>query len=205
ITSQAILLTEDDLPHYLAHCQKVVENWQPVGADEQDLVQTIADQQWRLHSIRIEEFNLYAQELAKAPVIANDPVIDAAFTMARVFFEKHRAFNTLSLYEQRIHKVVKDTRKELREVQAARVSRQEAQAEKEKAKMEEAIKLLNLHKTEGTPFDPQANGFVFSSAEIEREAWRRERLALAEIAFRTAHTGTNHRGGFKKAPQKATA
>ncbi|MBV8732628.1 MAG: hypothetical protein JO336_22685, partial [Acidobacteriia bacterium] len=64
---------------------------------------------------------------------------------------------------------------------------------------------LNLHKTEGTAFDPRANGFVFSSAEIEREAWRRERLAAAEIAFRTAYTSANHRGGFQKPPQKATA
>ena len=205
ITSQAIILTEDDLPHYLAHCRKVVENWQPVGADEQDLVQTIADQQWRLHSIRIEEFNLYAQELANAPAVTNDPAIDAAFTMARVFFEKHRAFNTLSLYEQRIHKVLKDTRKELREVQSARVSRQEAQAEKEKAKMEEAIKLLNLQKTEGIPFDPQANGFVFSTAEIEREAHRRERLAAAEIASMRAYSDAGLRSNLKKPPQRATA
>jgi len=90
-------------------------------------------------------------------------------------------------------------------VQAARVSHQEAQAEKEKAKMEEAIKLLNLHKTEGTAFDPRANGFVFSSAEIEREAWRRERLAAAEIASMMAYSDTGLRSNLKKPPQKATA
>ncbi|MBV9743094.1 MAG: hypothetical protein JO099_04975 [Acidobacteriia bacterium] len=71
--------------------------------------------------------------------------------------------------------------------------------------MEEAIKLLNLHKTEGTAFDPQVNGIVFSSEEIEREAHRRDRLAAAEIASMRAYSDAGSRSNLKKPPQKATA
>ena len=205
ITSQTVVLPGEDVQPYLAHCQKVSDNWKPANDDEQDLVQTIADLQWRLHRIRVHECNLYAQALAEAPITANGPEMDAAFTMARVFFEKHKSFESLSLYEQRIHKILKDTRKELREVQAARLSREAEQAEKEQARMEEAIKLLKLHKIEGTSFDPQANGFVFSSTQVEQEAHRRERLKAAEIASRSTYYHPGFPSGPKKPPQKVTA
>ena len=96
-------------------------------------------------------------------------------TAARAFREDSKAFVNLSIYEQRLHRSMKDALRQLKELQTER-------REHRKSEMDDAIRLLKAQQMKGLPYDPTEFGFVYSSAEIASEASRRDRLYLAKIA-----------------------
>src|SRR5438105_3516930 len=49
LTGQVIITTEEDKKAYDAHCASFHYDWQPQGATEKHLVQTIAAKQWQMH------------------------------------------------------------------------------------------------------------------------------------------------------------
>ena len=60
LTGQIALLAADDLNHYEAYTKRLIDFFQPVGPDEEDLARTIADERWRLHHLRILQNNMFA-------------------------------------------------------------------------------------------------------------------------------------------------
>jgi regulator of PEP synthase PpsR (kinase-PPPase family) len=103
------------------------------------------------------------------------PEIENALTAAKVFRQDSKSFMNLTLYEQRLDRIEKEALRQLQELQAKRIAAR-------KAALDEAIALRNLHKMKGEPFVVDASQFVFSTAEIEREAHRQNRLADAQNA-----------------------
>jgi hypothetical protein len=75
----------------------------------------------------------------------------------------------LSIYEQRLHRAVKDALSQLKELQTAR-------SERRKLNMDWAIRLSKAQRMRGFPYNPQADGFVFANAQIDTEIRYRERL-----------------------------
>jgi hypothetical protein len=106
---------------------------------------------------------------------ADSPDTHAALTAARAFRDHSQAFVNLSIYEQRIHRVMEKALTQLQELQAARKA-------EEQARLEEAIKLQKLHQMQGEPYDPQADGFVYSTTELDRESTRRALRKTAQLA-----------------------
>ena len=84
---------------------------------------------------------------------------------------------------------VPKTLDQLREIQAERRLREERD-------LKRAATLLELHKHKGIPYDPAADGFVFSKDQIEAHAQRLIRLNEARhfehALFHMQPPATNH-------------
>jgi hypothetical protein len=107
----------------------------------------------------------------------------AAMTAARAFRADSQSFVNLSIYEQRLHRLLKEALRQLRKLQTER-------REFRKAQMDDAIPLLKAQQMKGLPHDPEpaAEGtkFVYASAEIALESRRRDRLHDSLIAEQAA-------------------
>ncbi len=97
--------------------------------------------------------------------------IHSAMTAARAFRDDSKSFVNLSIYEQRLHRSMKESLRQLRELQTER-------REHDKTEMDNAIRLLKTQQMKGE--------FVYASAEIEREVRRRDRLADSLLAEKAA-------------------
>src|SRR3954447_8491218 len=60
LTGRTVLLSSEDAAAYQAHVERFREELQPVGEREAQLVQSLADTQWRLDRIPGLEFGLFA-------------------------------------------------------------------------------------------------------------------------------------------------
>jgi hypothetical protein len=89
-------------------------------------------------------------------------------TAARAFRDDSKSFVNLSIYEQRLHRSMKESLRQLRQLQTER-------REREKTEMDNTIRLLKTQQMKGLPFEPEAGKFVYTTAEIALEAARRAR------------------------------
>jgi hypothetical protein len=177
LTGRVVVLPSEDLHQYQTFSRELVDSLHPQTPLERQLAQTVADQQWRLNRIRSIEDGMLGcgHHEAAGDFDADSPDTHAALTAARAFRDHSQAFVNLSIYEQRIHRVMEKALSQLQELQAARRA-------EEQALLEEAIKLQKLHQMQGQPYDPQSDGFVYSSTEIDRESTRRALRKAAQIA-----------------------
>src|SRR5580658_7731546 len=74
-----------------------------------------------------------------------------------------------------LHRSMKESLRQLKELQADR-------RERRKAEMDDAIRLLKTQQMKGLPFDPAANGVVYASAETALESARRDRFQDSLLA-----------------------
>jgi len=196
LAGRTVLLPTEDLSEFETFTAEFLASLDPRTPMERELARTISDGYWRLRRVRTTEDSLYAighdepagdfdaeNETIHAVSSTEPPAdrpyppdeqaeIDACGRQGRTFRDNDRAFVNLSIYESRIHRTIEKATKQLDELQAER----KAQA---KARLLEALRLRDLNKSKGLPYDPQADEFVYSSEEIEREANRRDRLREA--------------------------
>jgi hypothetical protein len=162
--------------------QKLIHSLDPRTPMEEALAQTVADQQWRLNRVRAAEDGMLASSYAAVTSADPEhPEVDAALAAGRAFLENSKTFLNLTVYEQRIHRIMEKALEQLRRLQAERQAREQAQ-------LEEAIKLENLAQLEKESFDPQQNGFVYSKSQIETECTRHKRLREADFAWRSGRS-----------------
>ncbi|MBZ5609158.1 MAG: hypothetical protein LAP38_12925 [Acidobacteriia bacterium] len=121
LTSRAIVLPTEDPAAFQLHLQRFSGQFQPQGALEEHLVQSLASTAWRLNRIPALEADLLAAGLRKheARIQADQP--DAAgLAIAETLAEQTRALSMLSMNEQRLSRLFDRTLKQLRELQAER-------------------------------------------------------------------------------------
>jgi hypothetical protein len=172
LTGRIVVLPSEDLSVYQAFCKELMADLAPETPVERQYAQTFCDTQWRLNRARSIEDSMLALghfEGATIPGI-EQPEIQAALTAAKVFRQDSKSFMNLTLYEQRLQRTQKEALRQLQELQAKRIAARQTAALKETEA--EAVALRNLHKMKGEPFVAEARQFVFSPAEIEREADR---------------------------------
>ena len=144
----------------------LLESLKPVGALEEQFAQTIVEQNWRLSRLlTIEDILLHTGK--DAHVTGGDPEINAALAAAQAFRDDGKAFLNLSVYEQRIHRILEKALKQLRELQDERRFA-------ERRDLPQAVRRYNQQKKQDKPYDPQADGFVCSLAQVEREIAARQ-------------------------------
>ena len=97
---------------------------------------------------------------------------NAILTSPNAFLENSKELERLTLYESRIGRAIQRNMKELLSLQKTRKS---AHAKA----MEEAHLLAQLALIEGNPYDPKADGFDFSPAEVTTAINRENRLVAA--------------------------
>ena len=155
----------------------------PVGTLETFLANSMAEEAWRLNQIRARCANLSAVgdidgAGAKHRSMAGQDSVEAArietaVTDTVVARDLAKEFALMSLYGQRTQRAYEKYKKELTELQATRKAH-EAQ------ELEEARLLFQLADTQGLPYDPKEDGFVFSLQQIKAHANRHHRLILAK-------------------------
>jgi hypothetical protein len=189
LTGRVVVLPTEDLAAYKAFSQELFASLTPETPVERQFAQTYIDTQWRLNRIRSIEDGMFAlghfEQAANIDV--DHPEIHSALTAARKFREDSQAFVNLSLYEQRLHRTLKESLRQLQELQANRIAACQAE-------LDAAETARNLNKTQNKPSEPgidsarpQASavtpiGFVFSTRQVEHEAPHKNRLADARYA-----------------------
>ena len=171
LTGHVVVLPTEDLTAYQSHLKRFVDQFQPKGALEDQLVQSLGDTTWRLNRVPATEatFLTLAAEDQLHSIRTNEPRAVSALAMAKAFHHQSHALANISIYEQRLARLFDRTLKQLREIQAER-------REHERSQMIDAAEILQMHKDRDLPYDPTQDGFVFSTAEIQTFIQRRDRL-----------------------------
>ncbi|HLH42093.1 MAG TPA: hypothetical protein VKV74_03830 [Bryobacteraceae bacterium] len=172
LTGQTVILPQDDLAAYRASCAQFFAELKPVGLLESKAVQTIADTHWRLDRIRAMENNLFALGFQEHSGLSSDPAIDSALAQAKSLDQRADLLVRLSLYEQRLHRTLAKAHAELKLLQQERAqARQQA--------LEDAARIHNLKKALDQPWQPESDGFEFSTSDLTAWLARRELIQQA--------------------------
>jgi len=183
LTSQIIVMPEEDLTAYQLHARTFFDDFKPKGAVEQQLVQGLADTAWRLNRIPALEANVLTLGM-HAHTGSIDLEIDkeshhaevrAALATAQAVHHSIRTLSSLSMHDHRLTRKFESTLKQLMALQAAR-------SEREKSEMAEAAKLLEMHREKDLPYNPAADGFVLTNDEIATYLTRKHRANDADRA-----------------------
>jgi len=186
LTGRTVVMPNEDMAAYHAFCKELFESLAPATPVENQFAQTFCDTQWRLNRIRSIEDSMFAlgHFEAASNIDVNHPEAHAALTAARVFRDDSKSFVNLSLYEQRLQRILTNSLQQLQTLQTERrASRQAA--------LDAAVALRNSRKMKGQSSEPepeqQGSQFVFSTADIDLEARRQLRLADAQTAKSCAY------------------
>jgi hypothetical protein len=183
LTARVVVLPSEDMDAYQAFSKEIVDSLDAQTPVERQFAQTVADNQWRINRIRSIEDGMLGMGHFEA---AGDfdcpsPEIHSAMTAARAFRDDSKSFVNLSIYEQRLHRSMKESLRQLRELQTER-------REREKTEMDDAIRLLKTQQMKGLPIEPSAavngTGVVYASARRDRLA---DSLLAEEANFNLAH------------------
>ncbi len=167
LTGRTVLLPGDGAALYEAHLADFIKRFEPAADDERNLVQSLADTEWRLLRIPALEMGIYALgRLEFAGEFAKeDEAVRKHLIEAKVFLAYRKDLNNLSIQESRLRRQREKDSETLEEIQ----ERRKAQA---KARLNNAAKqyILAVHENRNGDFDLGQFGFEFSIAEIELRA-----------------------------------
>jgi hypothetical protein len=185
LTARVVVLPTEDMDAYQAFSKEIVDSLDAQTPVERQFAQTVADNQWRINRIRSIEDGMLGMGHFEAAGDFDCPTseIHAAMTAARAFRDRSQAFVNLSIYEQRLHRTIKEALRQLKELQTER-------RERFKAEMDDAIRLRKTQKMKGE--------FVYASPEIEREERRRHRLHDAELAEKARFNLAEYKSFYEK-------
>ena len=157
LTGKTVLLPSDDVAEYRSHVEAFEQEWRPVGQQEQQLVQSLADIAWRIARISGLEFAIYARgQMQFENLFENqDQGARAALIQLETYLVFEKELRNLSLQEARLYRRRDLQTAELRSLQMAR-------------KKEELIRAEALARVKQPVLPPPvkvqaaANGFEFS-------------------------------------------
>src|ERR1700722_339564 len=151
LTGQFVLMPAEDLEAYQHHIQSFVDEYQPQGATESQLVQALADAAWRLNRVSVLETNLLTYDIVYEDFPNNESTHEMREAMAvSDRLDSHaRALATLSLHGQRLSRQFEKTLALLQKLQSTRSANQPHQLKQA---------------------EPNCDGFVFSNDEIQLSA-----------------------------------
>ncbi len=154
LTGRTILLSAAEADAYELHLARFACDLNPVGDRETELVQSLADTQWRLNRIPILEAGIYAaRRIEHGDMFLDeaDENVRALLLQTYIWETNRRVFNNLSLQESRLRRHYAH---DLAELKALQQQRSEAEASSKVALPESVL----------TTMSPvRANGFEFST------------------------------------------
>jgi hypothetical protein len=163
LTGRTVLLPADDVAEYQRHNALYEKEFKPVGLEESELVQSLAEISWRLRRIPALEMAIYAQgriEFANHFADQEDPPVRRSLIELHTHLVYERQLRNLQLQESRLVRRREKESAELRRLQQER-------AQREKCALESAAQLYVAATRDTQPFNPAVHGFEFSIAEIE--------------------------------------
>jgi hypothetical protein len=126
LTGRTVLLSTDDAAQYQTHIQSYEEHFQPMGPEEQALVQSLADTSWRLARIPGLEMAIYAQgriEFADE-FEEQDEAVRPALIEAQTYLAYEKQIRNLHLQEARLVRRREKETAELRRLQQERIAKE---------------------------------------------------------------------------------
>jgi hypothetical protein len=122
LTGRTVLLPSDDAEAYRQHLAAYENEYKPVGLREREVVQSLADIQWRLQRLPGLEMAIYARgrEEFAAQFEALDPAVRAARIDLETFVHYEKPLRNLQLQEGRLRRHREKDLAELRELQEQR-------------------------------------------------------------------------------------
>jgi hypothetical protein len=179
LTGQIVVMPTEDLAAYQTHIKSFTDHYSPKTAPESNLVQFLADTAWRLHRVAALETNLLTLGVTREQSFTADAPeqIQDALAIAAAMETQSRTLSNFSMHSQRLSRQFEKTEAQLRTLQQIR-REQETQA------MNEVLDLIELAESKGEPYDPSADGFVFSREQIEQAHRLRNRDHRAHKALR---------------------
>src|SRR3954452_21963356 len=168
LTGRTVLLPSEDVKQYQNHVKRFHEELQPVGELETNVVQNLADTQWRLNPIPSLESGLIALGRKRcAPDLfaeEKDPAVRAVLLEAHVFNTEASALKNLSLQESRLRRQYAQLIQELERLRAERAAQQEEDEEEKECDCEDCQREREKQeKKEVSALVKQLNGFEFSN------------------------------------------
>ena len=128
LTGRTVLLPGDDAALYEAHVSNFMQRHQPANDEEHNLVQSLADTEWRLLRIPSLEMGIYAvgrlEFAAEFP--QEHPDIRNHLIEAKIFLAYQRQLNNLSIQEARLRRHRDKDTAALKQLQADRRARETA-------------------------------------------------------------------------------
>ena len=175
LTGRTVLLPSEDAALYEQHVARFMQQYEPVGDEEQTLVQSLADTQWRLLRIPSLEAGIYAlASLEFAEFFANeDESVRTHLINAKTLLVYQRQLNNLNLQENRLRRQREKDLAALVDLQDNRKQQSAGEASSDgNAQLDTAASLyIHAVRTECQEFfNPAEFGFEFSLGEIEARA-----------------------------------
>ncbi len=180
LTGQIVVMPTEDLEAYQRHLLSFSDELRPVGVIELNLVQALADCSWRLNRVAALETNLLTLGMTSAtPNLDATQQIQDAMSTVGALESQSKALSNLSLHSQRLSRQFERTVNQLRELQNARQTR-------EQAELDDLLDVMEMHTDKGVAFDPSEHGFVFLESQVTESKRRRNREHLIEEAYQHA-------------------
>jgi hypothetical protein len=175
LTGQTVLLPSDDAAFYERHMQRFIADHKPETDRESELVQNMADAQWRMNRIPGLEMALFARGRVQFADLyeAYEDSTAATLTDAETMLVYHRELRNLATQEARIRRQYQRDLAELKQLQE-----QHAPIAKSADRAPSPL-LLSLPN-----FDP--NGFEFSDARRQSLTTRIAELEAQEKLLQAA-------------------
>jgi hypothetical protein len=165
-TEQVLVMLHEDRELYHIHLKTFRDQYQPQGATEDHLVQSLADVSWRLNRIVALETSLLTLNYSFRDLPAG-------------LLNQSKALANFSLHSQRLSRQFERTVAQLRELQKARRSQ-------EQQELDNLLDIMEVHEEKGQTYKPSTDGFVFSEAQIQSAIRARRRDRLLDETHRAA-------------------
>ena len=165
LTGNTVMLPKEDTALYTIHIEDYAAELQPVGIQERDLVQSIADLRWRLNRIPGLEASLNSHALATcANMYPELPEAESSFLIEiAVFNMNEKKLHNIHLHESRLARRREKELAELRALQQTRKAKEaEAREKEEEAKKARAAKSPQPAEVKTAAASSQ-NGFEFTN------------------------------------------
>jgi len=180
LTSQIVVMPNEDLQAYQAHLESFTGEYHPRGATEANLVQALADTSWRLNRVAALETNLLTLGMAHASPFTDAPQqVQDAMAIVASLESQSKALSNLSLHSQRLSRQFERTVAQLRDLQDAR-------RRKEDSDLDDLLDITEMYEEKGETYDASEDGFVFSEDQIDNAIRRRNRERLLVDAHENA-------------------
>ena len=168
LTGRTVLLPSDDVAEYERHLAAYAEEFAPVGLLETNLVQSIADTDWRLRRIPALESALFAKGRIEFADLFNEQDLAARPHLidAHTFIAHEKQIRNLQLQEARLTRRREKEIAELRRLQNEHTGRSAAQQHLLATLVPDArVQESRIQKKQ---HEIPPNGFVFSAQQIEQ-------------------------------------
>jgi hypothetical protein len=140
LTGHVRFTTPADERAYQKHCAGYLADFNPKGAVETDLAQSIADYRWRLKRAAQMENAIVAITLGRPDMMKCDIEEAAiAYSHATAWLDRGKDLNLLTLYERRIQRAFQEDFQLLEQIQQRRRQQEQTAAEPAQAAQAAAV------------------------------------------------------------------